>query len=58
MIALIVRFDSFLAGWERRGEFGGKDYLVPVLTSSHPFADPCLALFALVVVGCVDEVAA
>lgn len=40
------------------GEFGRDDHLIPVLAPGHPFADPGLALFVLVVVGGVDEVPA
>ena len=32
--------------------------MIPVLTRLHPFAQPFLVLAVLVVVGCVDEVAA
>lgn len=57
MVALIVRFNALWAGWERRREFCREDYLISVLAGSHPFTDPGLALFSLVVVCCVDEVA-
>ena len=36
----------------------GEDDLVPVVAGGHPLADPGFGFFVLVVVGCVDEVAA
>lgn len=33
------------------GELGGDDHLVSVSTLGHPFADPFLRLFILIIVG-------
>ena len=57
-VAYVVRFDSDGSGWPGRGEFGSEDDLVAVLAGVHPFAEPLLRLFALVLVGGVNEVAA
>ena len=37
---------------------GGDDHLVAILLLGHPFAEPDFRFFGLVVVACVDEVAA
>lgn len=59
MVALVVDFDAGVdAEAETGGEFGGDDHFVAVLAAGHPFTDPGFALFVLVVVGGVDEVAA
>ncbi len=58
MVTLVVDLDTGVdAEAETGGELGGDDHFVAVLAPSHPFADPGFALFVLVVVGGVDEVA-
>lgn len=47
-----------LVGAPRRRELGRDDHLVAHAALLHPFADPLLGFFVLVVIGRVDEVAA
>ena len=58
VVALEVGFDLFVGadGSVAGGEFGSEDHFVAVLALLQPFADPCLAFLALVVVGGVNEV--
>jgi len=41
----------------KRTVFGRDDHLLTVSTCFHPFADPGFRVFALVIVGCIDEIA-
>ena len=54
---VLLQLDRWF-GRVRRREFGGQDDLVAVPAGCHPFAEPLLRFFHLVVVGRVDEVAA
>ena len=57
-VAEVVGLDGHGLGGVGRREFGGEDDLVAVPARLHPFAEPLLVLFVLVVVRRVDEVAA
>ena len=54
----MIEFNWRLGCGKRGGELGGDDHLIAILALGHPLSDPRFALFVLVVVGRVDEVAA
>ena len=41
----------------RRGKLRGNYKSISICSLGHPFTDPFLRLFILIIVGCVDEVA-
>jgi hypothetical protein len=56
VIALEVRLDllTAFAGWVAGGELGGEHDLIAVLPRRHPFTQPLLRFFALVIVGATE----